>query len=218
MTTLTRAIVAFFAATLGTTALVAHLPHPAPHPHHVALVAGLVAVDSPALVNMEIDLLHPRKPAYVPPPPAAEAPAAAPDASSPARFVAPAARPGQPPVSIGSTQQALINSDRAAAGLAPLTWNGCLASVAYQNADRMAAAGAISHANGVSVDMGCGLGSAQTGENVGYWSAGVNDGQLNLMFLNSPEHRANIMGPYRYAGTAWVVGKNGAGYIAVELG
>jgi len=85
-------------------------------------------------------------------------------------------------------------------------------------AARMAAAGTISHANGVSVDFGCGLGSSQTGENVGYWSAGINDAQLNTMFMNSAEHRANIMGPYRYVGTSWVVGRNGAGYIAVEFG
>jgi uncharacterized protein YkwD len=121
-------------------------------------------------------------------------------------------------VTIGSAQQAYINSDRAAAGLPPLTWSSCLAGVAYSNAVRMANAGAISHAGGVSADMGCGLGSAQTGENVGYWSGGVNDAQLNTMFMNSAGHRANIMGPYRYVGTAWKVAANGAAYIAVEFG
>jgi uncharacterized protein YkwD len=119
---------------------------------------------------------------------------------------------------IGSAQQALINSDRAAAGLPPLQWSSCLAGVAYSNAVRMANAGAISHAGGVSADFGCGLGSAQTGENVGYWSGGINDAQLNTMFMNSPGHRANIMGPYRYVGTAWKVAANGAAYIAVEFG
>jgi uncharacterized protein YkwD len=116
-----------------------------------------------------------------------------------------------------STQQALINSDRAGAGLAPLAWNGCLAGVAAENAQRMAAAGAISHADGPSRNLGCGLGSAQGGENVGYWSGGINDGQLNSMFMASPGHRSNIMGPYRYVGTAWVVAPNGHGYIAVEF-
>lgn len=124
--------------------------------------------------------------------------------------------PAPPPVVVGSTQQALINQDRAAAGLPPLTWNGCLASVAYQNAARMAAQGYISHANGVYQDLACGIGS-QSGENVGYWSGGINDYQLNTMFMNSAEHRANIMGPYHYVGTAWVVAKNGYGYIAVEF-
>lgn len=146
-------------------------------------------------------------------------PAAAPSGSyipAPAYRPAPPPAPAPPPVVVGSTQQALINQDRAAAGLPPLTWNGCLASVAYQNAARMAAQGYISHANGVYQDLACGIGS-QSGENVGYWSGGINDYQLNTMFMNSPDHRANIMGPYRYVGTAWVVAKNGYAYIAVEF-
>jgi uncharacterized protein YkwD len=97
-----------------------------------------------------------------------------------------------------------------------LTWSGCLYNVAASNASRMAAQGAISHANGPNVDLTCGLGH-QAGENVGYWSAGINDGQLNTMFMNSAGHRANILGPYHYVGTAWVVAPNGYGYIAVEF-
>jgi uncharacterized protein YkwD len=119
---------------------------------------------------------------------------------------------------VGSTQQALINSDRASRGLRPLTWNGCLASIAYQSGARMAAQGFISHAGAVYQAFGCGLGSGQTGENVGFWSAGINDYQLNSMFMASPEHYANIMGPYRYVGTAWVVARNGYAYIAVVFG
>ncbi len=117
---------------------------------------------------------------------------------------------------VGSGQQAYINGDRASAGLGALSWSPCLAGVAYQNAARMAAAGGISHAGGVSSDLACGLGG-QAGENVGYWSGGINDPQLNAMFMGSAGHRANIMGPYRYVGTAWVVGANRAGYIAVEF-
>ena len=80
----------------------------------------------------------------------------------------------------------------------------------------MAAAGAISHAGGANQDLGCGLGQ-QAGENVGFWSGGINDPQLNSMFMNSAGHRANIMGPYHYVGTAWTVAANGAAYIAVEF-
>lgn len=147
-----------------------------------------------------------------PTPPPAAAPAA-PAAAAPAR---PAPRPAPPAIVVGSTQQSLINQDRAANGLGPLTWNGCLYNVAASNAARMAAAGAISHANGPSVDLTCGLGH-QAGENVGWWSAGINDSQLNNMFMNSAGHRANILGPYHYVGTAWVVAANGAAYIAVEF-
>lgn len=118
---------------------------------------------------------------------------------------------------VNSTQQALINQDRAANGLGPLTWNNCLYSVAVSNARRIAAQGYLSHTNGAQTDLSCGLGH-QAGENIGYWSGGINDAQLNTMFMNSPEHRANILGPYHYVATAWVVAPNGYGYIAVEFG
>jgi uncharacterized protein YkwD len=81
----------------------------------------------------------------------------------------------------------------------------------------MAAQGFISHTNGPSVDLGCHLGS-YAGENVGYWTGGVDDSQLNTMFMNSPDHRANIMGPYHYVATAWVTASNGVAYMAVEFG
>jgi len=74
----------------------------------------------------------------------------------------------------------------------------------------------LSHTNGPQVDLTCGLGH-QAGENIGYWSAGINDTRLNSMFMASPEHYANIMGPYHYVATAWVVAPNGYGYIAVEF-
>jgi len=153
-------------------------------------------------------------PSPTPPPPAAAPPA--PAAPAPAR-PAPAPRPAPPPVVVGSTQQALINQDRAANGLGPLTWNGCLLNVARSNAARMAAQGYISHTNGPNLDLNCGLGH-QAGENVGYWTGGINEGQLNTMFMNSPEHRANILGPYHYVATAWTVASNGHAYIAVEFG
>ena len=128
---------------------------------------------------------------------------------------APASRPS---IVIGSTQQALINRDRASAGLGPLTWSSCLSSVAVSNAVRLSRQGWVQpyHTNGPQLDLGCRLGN-QAGENVGYWSGGINDSQLNTMFMNSPEHRANIMGPYHYVATAWAVAPNGYAYVAVEF-
>jgi uncharacterized protein YkwD len=123
---------------------------------------------------------------------------------------------------IVSTQQALINQDRARYGLRPLSWSGCLASIAYSNAVRMADQGYISHTNGPTRDLGCGLGN-HAGENVGYWSGGSLtqyqlDLKLNTMFMNSPDHRANILSSYyHYVGTAWKTAANGAHYIAVEF-
>lgn len=226
-----RGLAAFIVAGLATTASLGHLHLPATQ--HVTAKAVQVHAAAPTLDVIAGAFISsvpakPAAPAELPvltdnPPPADDsgaAPAAGPAAPG---YAAPAAGRGTgsappPAITIGSAQQAMINADRASAGLPPLQWSSCLAGVAYSNAVRMANAGAISHAGGVQSDFGCGLGSSQTGENVGYWSGGVNDGQLNSMFLNSPEHRANIMGPYRYVGTAWKVASNGAGYIAVEFG
>lgn len=147
-------------------------------------------------------------------PVAAAAPTGAHLAARP-KPVAPAAAP-RPPLVIGSYQQVLINGDRARAGLGPLTWSSCLLSVAVANARRMAAQGYISHTNGAYADLNCHLGF-QGGENVGWWSGGINDVQLNSMFMASPDHRANIMGPYHYVASAWAVASNGYAYIAVEF-
>lgn len=146
-------------------------------------------------------------------PPAAAAHSAT---GAPPRTAAPPPVRVLPAVAINSRQQALINADRTAAGLGPLSWSPCLASIAAQNAQRMAAQGFISHANGVTLDLGCHL-DLRAGENVGYTTGGMNDALLNSMFMNSPEHRANILGQYRYVGTAWAVAPNGAAYIAVEF-
>ena len=186
--------------------------------HHAAKALGVSYAQSAGTDLFSWSHGHNNRPVFVPTPaPAPAAPSSAPAAAAPVYVApAPAYRPAPPAISVGSTQQALINSDRASAGLPPLTWSSCLAGIAYQNAVRMANQGFISHAGGASADLGCGLGH-QGGENVGYWSGGINDSQLNAMFMNSPDHRANIMGPYRYVATSWVVARNGYAYIAVEF-
>jgi uncharacterized protein YkwD len=170
--------------------------------HPVVAVGTNVGLDFSSAAHQRI--IPPPSPVPSPTPPPAAPPAAAIAAAPP------------PAIVVRSTQQALINQDRARYGLSPLTWSSCLYNVAVSNAQRMAAQGFISHTNGPSVDLSCGQGH-QAGENVGYWSAGVNDSQLNTMFMNSPDHRANILGPYHYVATAWALGSNGYGYIAVEF-
>ena len=205
-----------FALAIGVTFGVSAL---AQHANRPALAAARQQVAR--ATTPQVDLGNPAPLRFIPrhsnvpsPPPATAAPtaSAAPAVAAPAVH-APAPRPA---VVVNSTQQALINQDRAANGLAPLTWSSCLYSVAVVNARRIAAQGYLSHTTGPQVDLSCGLGH-QAGENIGYWTGGVNDAQLNTMFMNSPEHRANILGPYRYVATAWVVAPNGYGYIAVEF-
>jgi uncharacterized protein YkwD len=193
----------------------------APKPvHHSVVITKTIADVTTDPVGSDAFTMHGRTQVTIVPTPPAEAPAPAEDpaANSPLAQlpIAAAPAPAPPPIVVGSTQQAYINGDRAGAGLGALNWSSCLAGIAYQNALRMANAGAISHAGGANADLSCGLGN-QGGENVGYWSGGISDAQLNTMFMNSAGHRANIMGPYRYVGTAWVVAKNGYAYIAVEF-
>ncbi len=240
MLTLLKAAAAFVAAAATTALPLAHIAnhHQLPHSPAARTAAALpTGSDADLAVDQILALAPPPEPPVVVAP-AAEAPAdpapaadpAPPDPAPAPAYQAPvyqAPAPPPPPVyrapappppaavSIGSAQQAMINGDRA--GLAPLNWNGCLAAIAAQNAARMAAAGAISHGNGVYAAQGCGLGG-QTGENVGSWSGGINDGAINQLFMGSSGHYANIVGPYRAVGTAWAIGGNGVAYIAVEFG
>src|SRR5713101_1469971 len=118
----------------------------------------------------------------------------------------------------GSPLQTLINQDRVQnGGLPPLAWSQCLADIALQNAQRIANQGYLSHTNGPTLDLGCGIGSTQAGENIAYISSGIDDVQVNTMYMNSAPHRANILGTYNYVATAWVVAANGYAYNAEEF-
>src|SRR5205807_4847062 len=146
---------------------------------------NLTASRQPASLFSGSDPVAPDPPHKIVPP------SPSPDPPPPPPVAAPAP-PARAAIVVGSTQQALINQDRAAYGLGPLTWNSCLYNVAVSNARRIAAQGSLSHTNGPSVDLTCGLGR-QAGENVGWWSGGINDGKINGLFMASPEHKANIL-------------------------
>src|SRR5947199_4914602 len=110
------------------------------------------------------------------------------------RYTAPVSRaPGS--IVIGSYQQSLINRDRASAGLGPLTWSSCLASVATANAVRLSRQGWVQpyHTNGASLDLRCHPGN-QGGDNVGWWRGGVKDPQLYTMLMSRHENRAHLLG------------------------
>jgi uncharacterized protein YkwD len=206
-------VVLFLAVALGT-ASVLRL--------HQTPTASLVA--NRAVASADQSALGGQSRAAVPAPaaPRVKAPTKAPAPSRAAAPIRASAPVRSSALVIVSTQQALINQDRARYGLRPLAWSGCLASIAYSNAVRMANQGFISHTNGPTRDLGCGLGN-HAGENVGYWSGGSLtqyqlDLKLNTMFMNSPGHRANILSSYyHYVGTAWKTAPNGAHYIAVEF-
>jgi uncharacterized protein YkwD len=183
--------------------------------HRPATTAGLTASHEASAL-----LAAPNADGQTDPPHIIPAPSPSPSAPATSKPATPpsgtSVRVVAPSIVVRTLQQRLINQDRASRGMPPLTWSGCLYNVALANARRIAAQGYLSHTNAPQTDLTCGLGY-RAGENIGYWSLGVNDYQLNSMFMASPEHYANIMGPYRYVATAWVVASNGYGYIAVEF-
>jgi uncharacterized protein YkwD len=141
----------------------------------------------------------------------------APPTAPPASTAPPATAPPAPAGAAGSRQQELTNQARASAGLPPLQWNSCLAGIAQLHAAEMAQAGHIYHGDGVQRDLRCGLGSNRSGENVGMTSPGIDDNRIFAGFMGSAGHKDNILGPYRYIGTAWVTGTDSAGYLSVEF-
>ena len=160
----------------------------------------------------------------LPSPAAPAVPVAARPAPAPSKSSAPPAStksvpaPSRPSIVVRSTQQALINQDRTGYHLAPLTWSTCLYNVARYEAAHLATPGvAFQHYDGMSRDLTCHLGR-QVGENIGWTSGGINDTKLNSMFMASPGHKENILGPYHYVATAWVVRSDGAAFVAVEFG
>lgn len=96
-----------------------------------------------------------------------------------------------------------INASRRSAGLGRLTVNLALTGVARNWSDRMAADGAISHNPQVAAQVDGDW--TRLGENVGFSSRSGTSGaefvrRLHTAFMNSPGHRANILGDYNQVG------------------
>ncbi|MFO7292955.1 MAG: S-layer homology domain-containing protein [Actinomycetes bacterium] len=101
----------------------------------------------------------------------------------------------------------LINAERAAAGVAPLTVHPVLVDKARKHAARMAEAGRIFHSD----DLERGVeGWRRLGENVG--RNGSIDG-IHRAFMGSTGHRRNILNPDYDAVGVGVVWKSGTPYV-----
>lgn len=92
---------------------------------------------------------------------------------------------------------AKINASRANAGLGPLSVDGGLVSHARNHTADMMAAGEIYHSSGGELGAAGGTGWDKMGENVG---KGQSPSSLHEAFMNSPGHKANILGDYNYVG------------------
>lgn len=88
--------------------------------------------------------------------------------------------------STASSLFSLTNSSRASAGLAPYAYSSELSAVALSRARSMVAHNALTHA-GLASSVG---NWSYLGENVGY---GPSAAALEVAFMNSADHRANIL-------------------------
>lgn len=177
-----------------------------------------------ASVNHLARLVDDAPPTPAPTPSAPPGPAAAPVGTRPAP-ARPAPPKPAPPVSIGGAagvEFGLVNQDRAASGVAGLRFSGALARVAQYRAQDMLNRGYFSHYDPATGQLAFsalmhlwGIPYSRAGENIA-WSTNPSMAAINTMFMNSPEHRANILnGAYHQAGIG--VAGNGAKIMVVEV-
>jgi len=174
------------------------------------------------LRRMALQVTPPSTPA---PTAAPAAPAAAPVAARPAPTRPAPPAPAPPPSGVGGAagvQFSLVNSDRAANGVAPLAYSASLARVAQYRAQDMLNRNYFSHydpSTGQLAFVGLlrlwGIPYSTAGENIA-WSTNPSMAAINTMFMNSPEHRANILkAAYHRVGLG--VASNGAKIMVVEV-
>ncbi len=152
-------------------------------------------------------------------------PAAAPVAARPAP-ANPAPLPPASPVSgvggAAGAQLSLVNQDRAANGVAPLSYSASLARVAQYRAQDMLNRNYFSHYDPATGQLAFvqllhlwGIPYSTAGENIA-WSTDPSMAAINTMFMNSPDHRANILkAAYHRVGVG--VASNGAKVMVVEV-
>jgi len=114
----------------------------------------------------------------------------------------------------GSEQSFLsaINSTRNSSGLGPLTMESGLQSHARRHTADMIAADEIYHSSSAELQAAAGSGWDKLGENVG---RGGSVSSLHQAFLDSPGHKANILGDYNYVGIGTDTSDNGVLYVTV---
>jgi Cysteine-rich secretory protein family len=121
-------------------------------------------------------------------------------------FARPAAAAGDPGYYV-----AAINAIRATRGLAPLSFDGQLASVAQSWSQQMAADGNISHNPNLGSQV---TGWRSLGENVG---TGATDASIEVAFENSPHHFENMVDPnFNLIGVAVVQDGNGTLWVTED--
>jgi len=101
------------------------------------------------------------------------------------------------------TLASLVNRDRAAHGLRPLARSGALDAVALNWAHHMADSGRMSHNPSLAAQVPGGW--RALGENVAMGQPSPQ--AMETAWMNSPGHRANILGDYTHVGVAFLIAK-----------
>jgi uncharacterized protein YkwD len=130
--------------------------------------------------------------------------------------------PPPPPPFGGALPQArelysLVNNERAARGLGPVNWNDQLGGLAQRWSQHMAATGSMAHQNLRAIHNSGFEGFSVLAENVLSGGCGMSARQMHQAWMNSPTHRATILGDYSEIGIG-IACNGGALYAAEEFG
>jgi uncharacterized protein YkwD len=110
-----------------------------------------------------------------------------------------------------------MNADRSGNGLAGLCENGQLDGIAQNWANWMAANHSLTHQN-LGALIG-GLPFNTMGENILQGPSGMSIGAMESAWMNSPDHRANILnGAFNAAGVGMATSSDGQIWVAVDFG
>ena len=109
----------------------------------------------------------------------------------------------------------IVNNERAANGLGPVAWHDQLGGLAQGWSDYMAVSGNYSHQNlDAILQNPTYYGYSGLGENILHGACGISAAQMDQAWMNSPLHRANILGNFSAVGIG--VACNGGDLYATE--
>ena len=115
-----------------------------------------------------------------------------------------------------SAMFALTNQTRASVGLPALQWDPAAGRIAREWAQHLAAVGVLSHnpdlANQITTQVTASW--SRIGENAGF---GPSPAVLEPLFVNSPAHYANIVGPYNRVGVGSARDAHGAVWVVLDF-
>ena len=112
-----------------------------------------------------------------------------------------------------------INRERAASGLPPLKWDEALANAARQHAELMAAQGSLSH--GFQGELSLPSRANRAGARFSWLSenvaAGSNAENISQQWMQSPNHRANLLDADMDTIGAGAVERNGVIFAVADF-